>query len=395
MNTLWCLVLVFAGPPAAAISTKSPAANTGPAAGAREVAVPIQVMAPGDPARAMPAEISVVTLTSNAAPVRRGTLVAHGTTGPNGEPCTVRLAPSADRLLIEARQSGGDGAVLGSTVIALDRESLAWTPLMVAENKSAGDRSSDLIQDKPVQPTVLVRIPERARTRIYVVASQYDRLPNFAGVMVLATNGKCIRRGSPSRSGEGFDADRDEPLDPRYRRLWVVAAGTQGGRSVIGRMLIVFDHNNWRPATRFDDFEADAIGPTGHWRSVEEYHAAAGQFAPIVDGAWSPPQIRVKIPAQPLPVWNSAPTGDAARIDQPSCCQRPSGHEPIDILERLGLRPELPPTPAVAEISARDSAIVEAGRPFSPDHEWADFGRRWIRGPSGMFWQTDLGGERL
>jgi hypothetical protein len=268
------------------------------------------------------------------------------------------------------------------------------TRLVAAIGQAPSERAPDAGQEKSMQRNVAVKSPDRLRARIYVVASHYDRLPNFAEVMVFATNGKCIRRGSPRGTGEGFDADRGEPLDARYRRLWVVAAGSQGGRPVTGSMLIIFDQNNWRPVTRYDSFAADPNRQSGQWRADPEYDPATGKFPPIVDSAWTLAQIRVMIPAEPVPVWNPAAPTRAATVAACNCGPALPQDRSGSILERLGIHPEPLSTPALEQLAARDAAIVEAGRPLSPDHEWAEFGRRWVRGGSGTYWQTPLGGQR-
>jgi hypothetical protein len=366
------------------------------AAAAREVAVPIQVVGPGEERLSHHAEISIFVLSQQGGQPRRGKLVLRGTTGAKGDPFVARLAPSADRLLVEAREPGGGKPVLASAVIAVDPETSMWRSQGSLPAGLRGERASDVVPSRSEQQPVLVRIPERVQSRIYVVASQFDRLPNFVEVMVFATNGKCVRRGSPRRSGEGFDAEREEPLDPRYQRLWVVARGRQVGQQVTGSMLLVFDHNNWRPATRYEEFLPDAGGQTGSWRPETDYDRASGVFAPILDAAvWTPSQIRVTVPAQPLPVWTPGATADAACSASLPCCGGEPEADETGLLESLGLGKEPPLAPAVEEIAARDAAVVEAGRPLAPEHKWAGFGSRWVRGPYNMCWETSLSGDRL
>jgi hypothetical protein len=259
-----------------------------------------------------------------------------------------------------------------------------------------------LLEAKPSQPTISVKIPDRVHTRVYVIASHHDRLPNFAEVMIFTTSGKCVRRGFPRPSGEGFDAERDRPIDPRYQRLLVVARGWQNGQLLTGSVLLVFDHNNWRPATRYEDFVPDPGKRSGRWPPATDYDAGAGQFEPIADGAsWSPSQIRVPVPAHTLPLWKPGEMtawpvqsegmgADAPPASASACCQdtaEPAGEE---ILKQLGFSVEPLASPAVEELAASEAAIVDAGRPLSPDHRWADFGHRWIRGPSNMYWQAAI-----
>jgi len=393
----------------------------------RETAVPIQVLGPGDERPARRVEISVVALGQEAGHARRGKPIARAATGPKGEPCVVRLAPSLDPALIEARQVGENGPALGSAVITFDRDRSVWrgqTGLVGGATRPS--RAAELLEKRPSQPTISVRIPERAHTRVYVVASHYERLPNFAEVMVFATNGKCIRRGFPRASGEGFDAERDRPLDPRYQRLLVVARGWQNGQLLTGSMLLVFDHNNWRPATRYDDFVVDPGKRSGLWRPAADYDPVARQFEPILDGAlWSPSQIRIPVPAHPLPLWKPGesvdgwhaqnevmgvgvarprpslrsgtchPCGEEAGEDAlptpaSACCQETQETAEGDILKQFGFTKEALSGPEIEELAAREAGIVEAGRPLSAGHRWADFGRRWVRGPSNMCWQAAI-----
>jgi hypothetical protein len=374
------------------------------------MAVPVQVVGPGDAgslsleptATAQRAEVSVFALTEQAGRLRRGQLVVRGTTGPKGEPCVVRLSRSAERLLVEAREADGGGPVMGSTVIAFDQERSAWKPQGGYLARSArGGRPFDVAEEKSGQETILVRIPERVRARIYVVATNYERLPNFAEVVVLAMNGKCVRRGSPRATGEGFDAERDQPLDPAYQRLLVVAHGWQNGRRLIGSVLLVFDHNNWRPATSYDQFEAAPDGRSGQWQPVVQYDAAAARFHPVLSGAlWAPSQVRVLVPARPLGTWKPAGQSDGQLAPVASLCPPPAAalpgcqaapeNETADVLGELGVVKEPLASPAVEAIASRDAAIVEAGRPDAPGHPWADFGHRWVQGPLSMCWQAPL-----
>ena len=167
MNILWSVLLLFAGPPASgAVPAASPAAKI-----AGEITVPIQVAGPGEEKQLHHAEISVFLLSQQGGRARRGKLVVRGTTGAKGDPFVARLAPSADRLLVEAREIGGGKPVLGSTVIALDREVSAWRPQGKIPARTQGQRPSEVLPERTGQQPIVVRIPERARARIYVIAS--------------------------------------------------------------------------------------------------------------------------------------------------------------------------------------------------------------------------------
>jgi len=376
-----------------------PSATAGQAS--REIAVPVQVVASDDDARAEQAEISIFVLSQEAGHGRRGKLIVRSATGAKGEQCVVRLAPSLAPVLIEARQVGGSRSVLGSTVIAFDRERSVWKPQAGLIGRSPREsRATELLQERATQPTLFVKIPDRGPARIYVVASHYERLPNFAEVMIFAMNGKCIRRGFPRGTGEGFDAERYRPLDPGYRRLLVVARGWQNGRLLSGSVLLVFDRNNWRPVTRYEQFVGDPGKRSGDWQAATDYDSATGQFEPILDGAlWSPSQIRVPVPAHPLPLWKPGESVDAPPSPPSSCCrdaQVPVEEELLKgIRKEFGLGKEPLAAPAIENLASREAAIVEAGRPLAPGHKWADFGHRWVRGPSNMYWQAALDKDKL
>lgn len=384
---------MLAGPPIG--PTAAPRPTMQPVQSVREIALPISVSGPDGAARIGHAEISIAVLSREGGVARRGKAVARGATGPKGEPCVIRLAPSSDRLLVEARQHA-DESVSGSMVIAFDPESSNWKTASGPDKSHSGENVSGQVGQKPTQPTLSVKIPERVAARVYAIAAEDERLASAAEILIFTTSGQCIRRGSSRSRGDAFEAEHDGPLHPGYRRLWVVARAKEGDRSVVGSTLLVFEHNNWLPATRYERFATDTTRKPGRWLPEHDFDAATGQFSPIVQGSvWTPGQIRVMIPIHALPVSKSAVDGDATPGALPAGdAPRPSV-DVKEIVDQLGLRPEPLASSAMKEIALRESAIVEAGRPLSPDHAWADFGRRWTRGPVGMYWQAAIETERL
>jgi len=373
----------------------------------REIVVPIQVLTPDDGRPAEQAAISVFALRQEAGRTLRGKQIVRAVTGPKGEPCSMRLAASLERVLVEARRAGESGSVWGSTILTFDRDRSLWREQGSLVGRRPRElRPSDVLGERPAQPTISVKIPQRERARVYVIATHYERLPNFAEVMIFAANGKCIRRGFPRASGEGFDAESLRPLDSRYQRLFVVARGWQNGQLLTGSVLLVFDHNNWRPATRYDEFVGEPGKRSGKWLSKTDYDAESGRFEPILDGAmWMPSQIRVPVPAHPLPLWKPGEptewhgreeaTGTDTRCTAaPACCQDEPEAADEDLLKQIGFKKAPLASAEVEELAAREAAIVEAGRPLAPGNRWADFGHRWICGPSNMVWQAAIEKDR-
>lgn len=375
----------------------------------REIVVPIQVLTPDDGQPAGQAAISVFALRQEAGHTLRGKQIVRAVTvtGRKGEPCSVRLATSLERVLIEARRAGESGSVWGSTILTFDQDRSLWREQGSLVGRRPRElRPSEVLGERPAQPTISVKIPQRERARVYVIATHYERLPNFAEVSIFAANGKCVRRGFPRASGEGFDAESRQPLDPRYQRLLVVARGWQNGQLLTGSVLLVFDHNNWRPATRYDEFVGEPGKRSGQWLSRTDYDAESGRFEPILDGAmWMPSQIRVPVPAHPLPLWKPGEpteghaqeeaTGiDARCTPAPACCHEKPEAADEDLLKQLGFKKAPLASAEVEELAAREAAIVEAGRPLVPGNKWADFGRQWICGPSNMVWQAAIEKDR-
>lgn len=400
---LVCLLQLAASWTAAGES--SPAATAEWAS--RAIVVPIQVLTPDDGRPAEQAAISVFALRQDAGHTLRGKQIVRAVTGRKGEPCSVRLAASLQRVLIEARRAGESGSVWGSIMLTFDPDRSLWREQGSLVGRQPRElRPSEVLGERPAQPTISVKIPQRERARVYVIATHYERLPNFAEVMIFAANGKCVRRGFPRGTGEGFDAERDQPLDPRYGRLLVVARGWQNGQLLTGSALLVFDHNNWRPATRYDEFIVEPGKRSGKWLSKTDYDAESGRFEPILDGAmWMPSQIRVPVPAHPLPLWKPGEAtewraeAEATGTDAPptpacACCQDKPEAADEDLLKQFGFKKTPLASAEVEELAAREAAIVEAGRPLVPGNRWADFGHRWIYGPSNMVWQAAIENDR-
>jgi hypothetical protein len=230
--------------------------------------------------------------------------------------------------------------------------------------------------------------------RIAVVESSSNRLVGYAQVAIYAPGGQCIRRGQTGLFGEPLEAEATAPLNPAYRQLRVMAEKVQGGRVAQGSTIIVYDGKTWKPQT--SDLQSTKSQTTGPQITFTAQRQPLGP-GPNVPGPTTMSWIEVAIPVEPIPVCRTPPwqfyaggcrCGGCAPVAagevRPPCLPIAPLGQGVTLLPRT-----LPPTanaPAADPLAARDAALVDAGRPATPQLPWARFGDRWVAGPSGMYW---------
>ena len=348
---LFSVALCAQGAPAAAAPRLAP-----------ETPVPIRVVGPSPSGREWHAEVSLYTLTRTLDGYGRGRLVASGKTGLDGSPCVVSLKPTEDWLLAVARRVDEPRFVLGSTVIYFDAQKEVWkTSPTSSEKTDTSSTGLELSKEKTKQDVLSVKIPVREHALVYGISPRSDRLLGQADVWIYTASGKCIRRGRTRVTGEAFDAEQTAELSPAHRKLLVIVRdpGTNG----TGALTIAFDHNNWRPATRYLFIEPPSgSGDKGQWRTVAQLDGQSDQFEPIPDGnLWTADKSPVKVPVPP-----GTPT------------------EPFPLPAVAPLPPEVEPW------ADSEAAISMAGAPIARSLKWADYGKKWVRGAYGAYSQAEL-----
>jgi len=115
-------------------------------------------------------------------------------------------------------------------------------------------------------------IAERVPLKILVIQPKTERLVHFADVSILTgeTPAAAVCKGSTGRTGEPFDAEAHEPLDPALKTLVVVASLDR----ISGRTEILYDPklDAWQHPDRYE-FDEEA----GDWRRLV-FQATTGDW---------------------------------------------------------------------------------------------------------------------